>query len=144
MPGSITGASAVFMLSITPIFPTPIQLQQFAADDVFSTDPLESSEVVMGVDGVLSGGFVFVPIKQNITLQANSPSATLFDQWYLAQQTIKDVYPAQGIVQLPTLSQKWTMSNGFLTTYHPIPDAKKLLQPRRFSITWNTVVPAAF
>lgn len=143
MAGTITGANATYLLSIPPIFPLPQQLQGFAADDVFDTDPVEASEVLMGVDGIMSAGFVFVPVKQNISIQADSDSATLFDNWYLAQQTIKDVYYAYGIVNLNTIGKKWILNKGSLTTYPPIPNVKKLLQPRKFTITWQSATPVS-
>lgn len=139
---SITSATSIFFITIPGVFPTPQQLQQFAADDVFSTDALESAEVQMGVDGFLSAGFVFVPVKQQINLQANSISGDIFDQWYASQQLIKDIYPANGVVVLPSQGKKWTMTNGVMSSYMPIPDSKKVLQPRRFAITWESVTKA--
>lgn len=139
---SITGANAAFILTIPSVFPAPQQLQNFAADDVFDTEPLESAEVLMGVDGKMSGGFVFVPVKQVIALQADSPSNSLFDAWWASQQVAKAIFEAQGVVILTDLGTKWVLVNGVLTTYPPIPNVKKLLQPRRFGITWESVSPA--
>lgn len=140
--GSITSANAIYQLSIVLVYPIPQQLQGFSTDDIFGTDPLESAQVQMGVDGVLSAGFVFVEVKQNITLQADSPSNDVFDNWYAAQQLIKDTYRATGLIMLTAIGKKWNMLNGVLTMYPPIPDAKKVLQPRRFGITWESVSPA--
>lgn len=140
---SITAANATFLLTIPSVFPVPQQLQGFAADDIFSTDPLESAEILMGVDGKLSAGFVFVPPKQGIFLQADSPSNAIFDAWYAAQQTVKDIFFADGLVQLTSIGTKWALIRGVLSTYPPIPDAGKTLKPRRFGITWESVSPAA-
>lgn len=150
--GTITGANAVYTLQISPpagaaqvqstLFATPQQLQGFAADDVVTTDPVASVEVLMGVDGILSAGFVYVPIRQMIALQADSASNAVFDAWWNAMQTTKDVYLAQGVITLTTIMTKYALTNGSLTTYHPIADVKKLLQPRRFGITWQSVSPA--
>lgn len=139
---TITGANAVYLLAITDVFPTPQQLQQFAADDVFSTDPLGSAEVIMGVDRRLSGGFVAVPVKQSISLMADSDSMDVFDQWWAAMQAEGDTFIANGVVLLPSLGQKWTLTKGFLTDYMPIPDTKKLVQARKFGITWESVSQA--
>lgn len=139
---SITGANAVFMLTIPDLYDTPQQLQGFAADDVFSTDALQSAETLMGVDGHLAGGFVFVEIKQTIALQADSPSNDVFDNWHQAQQGAQEVFIANGMVILSNLGRKWTMTRGFLTTYPPLPNAKKILQPRSFGVTWQSVRPA--
>lgn len=149
--GTITGANAVFTLQISPpafapqvsatLFANPQQLQGFAADDSFATEPVASVEVLMGVDGILSAGFVYVPIRQTIALQADSPSNALFDNWWNAMQTTKDVFLAQGVITLTTIQTKYSLLNGSLTTFHPIADVKKLLQPRRFGITWQAVTP---
>jgi hypothetical protein len=139
---TITAANAVIMFSIPGLFPTPQQLQGFAADDITDTDALESAEVLMGVDGVLSGGFVYVAVKQNYALQADSPSAQIFDQWYATQQQIQDLYTAQATLLYPSIGTKWAMTKGFLTSYMPIPAAKKLLQPRKFTVTWQSISPA--
>lgn len=139
---SITSANATFFISIAGLFPAPQQLFKFAADEVFDTDPIEAAEVQMGVDGYKTAGFVFVPVKQGISLMADSPSAALFDQWYAAQQTARDVFNANGTIYLPTLGTKWAMINGTLTTYPPLPNARKVLQPRKFGVTWERVSPA--
>lgn len=139
---SITGATAVIMLTIPALFPVPFQLQGFAADDVYDTDDLQSAETLMGVDGKLSGGFVYVPVVQRYALQADSPSITYFDEWWSAQQALREVLSVNGLVSLPSLGRKWTMTKGFLTGYKPVPDGKKLLQPQRFGITWESVFPA--
>jgi hypothetical protein len=140
---SITSANAVLMMSIRNLFDTPQQIQGFAADDIFGTDPITASETMRGVDGKLSGGFVYNEINQNYSLMADSPSVDIFDQWYLAQQAQRDTYVADMTILLTSLGTKWALTNGFLKTYPPIPDAKKVLQPRRFTITWETVSPAA-
>lgn len=150
--GTITGANAVYTLSIAPpafspqvsgtLFATPVQLQGFAADDAFATEPLASVETLMGVDGILSAGFVFVPVRQTISMQADSISNDLFDLWWNAMQTTRDVFLAQGVITLTTIQKKYALTNGSLTTYHPLADVKKLLQPRRYGITWQTVSAA--
>lgn len=139
---SITGATAIVMLAVPGLFPIPQQLQGFAADDVFSTDPLESAEVLMGVDGRLSGGFVYVATRQNYSLQADSASVSFFDTWWLAMQSLRDALPANGLISQPALGKKFSMTRGFLTGYKPIGDTKKLIQPQPFAITWERISPS--
>ena len=139
---TITSANAIVMFSIPLIFPIPQQLQGFAADDVFDTDPLESAETLMGVDGKLSAGFVFVPTLQNYALQADSPSVFIFDTWWNTQQIAHEVFFANATVLLTSIGKKWAMTNGVLSNYKPLPDAKKVLQPQRFRVTWESSLPA--
>jgi hypothetical protein len=150
--GTISGNNAVYTLSISApanspqvsptLFAAPIQLQGWAVDDAFATEAVASVETLMGVDGFLSAGFVFVPIRQTIAIQADSVSNALFDNWWNAMQTTRDVYVAQGVITLTTIQTKYALTNGSLTTYHPMADVKKLLQPRRYGITWERISPA--
>ncbi len=140
--GDITAANAVFIVSVPLLLPIPQQLQGFAADDIFDFDDVDAAETLMGVDGTLSAGMIFAPKMQNITLQADSASnGSLFDPWYAGQQAATAVFPAQGVVSFPSLGTSWTLITGFLTRYKPVPDAKKILQPRRYRITWQAVTP---
>jgi hypothetical protein len=139
---TLTGANSVIMLSIAGLYPTPVQLQGFATDDVFDTDAVDSAETLMGVDGYLSAGWVATPKKQTYQLQADSPSNRIFDAWAAAQEGIGEVYVATGIIRLPAIGMSYAMTRGFLTSYKPTPAVKKIMQPRQYGITWQSVLPA--
>lgn len=138
----LTSADIVLMLAQPILFPVPVQVQGFSADDVFSIDQIKSVETSMGVDGVLSGGFVFTEIGQNIILQADSLSNDLFDIIYQSQVAGLTTYPLFGQVTIPAISSKFAMVNGFLTGYTPAPAAKKTLQARSYMITWGRIAPS--
>src|SRR4051812_37923738 len=106
MAKSITASNALFFLTIPGVFFTPQQLQGFAADDVFEMEGIQTSEVLMGVDGVLSAGFVFVAVPQSINLQADSDSVLVFDAWYAAEQAAGEKIRASGFVEFPALRRK--------------------------------------
>jgi len=139
--GDITAANASLVLALTPLFTAPQQIQGFAADNVYGLPAIESVETLMGVDGILSGGFVWKPQQQTIELQADSPSNAFFDIWYTQQVAGQTTYTVNGVLTIPALRLKLIQTLGFLTGYK-LPDAKKLMQPRQFGITWNLVVPA--
>ena len=140
---TLTAANAIIMLSISGLYSVAQQLQGFAAEDVFDADAIDTAETSMGVDGRLSAGLVLNPIKQGFTLQGDSDSIDLFDNWYLAQLAVKDLYWASGSVTLKSIGRKYTMTNGVLQNYKPISDAKKILQPRKFSLVWESVTVTA-
>lgn len=140
---TLTVANSVYMLVILDLFPVPQQLQGYAADDVFTTEPVDSVETVMGIDGKLSGGWMPTPKRQTIVLQADSPSTLMFDAWQQAQDAVRDAFVANATIQLPSLGRLFVCTKGFLTSYAPVPDARKILQPRRFQITWENVIGAA-
>lgn len=138
----ITSANSVLMLSIGGLYPTPQLLQGYSADDVFDAEAVDSAETQMGVDGNMSAGFIFVPINWNVTLQADSLSNDIFDNWYAAQQAARAPYWASATVVLPSIGRKWAMTNGVMVSYMPMPAGKKVLQPRKFGIRWERISPA--
>jgi hypothetical protein len=140
--GTISASDAVLTITVPPIIPSPIQLQGFGTDDVFDIPSIKSVETMMGVDGILSGGFVYVEIKQTITLQADSLSnQAVFDAWWAQMQGSKSVYVASGLIKLPSVATKYILTNGYLTGYKPAPAAKRVLHARTFEITWGSIGP---
>lgn len=137
--GSITASNAKIYLSVAGVFDTPQPLQGFSADDIFDTNDIQPTETIMGVDGKLSAGKIFVPLIQNIVLQADSVSNDVFDQWAAAMEKLGDVYWAGGTTLLTSISREYTLVNGSLTGYKKVPDARRVLQPRRYQITWEAV-----
>lgn len=139
---SITSANAVIMLAVPGVFPSPQQMQQFSADDIFSNDPIQVNQVEMGVDGTLAAGFVFNPVSWSISLMADSPSHQFFDTWYQSMVTAVETYRCNGTIWLRGLNRKFDMVNGALTTYRVMSDAGKTMRSRAHVITWQRVQPA--
>lgn len=136
---TLTNANSVFTLAVASVYPTPQLLQGYATDDAFTADDVAPVEVVMGVDGKLSGGYTPVPYVMTVMLQADSASCRIFDDWHAAQKAAKEVYTASGLIVLQGTQQKFAASKGFLTSYSPAPAAKKILQPRKFVITFEDI-----
>ena len=139
---SITSANAILMLSVSGLFSAPQQLQGFATDDMYDAEDLEVGQVMMGIDGKLSAGFVFNEVTWGVTLQADSDSNGLFDQWYAAERVAKEKLRADGQVKLLATGQKWIMTKGYLTNWKPMPPGQKTLKPRKFSMKWESVIPS--
>ena len=89
---TITSANSVLTLAVNGLFPVPQVIQGYAVDDAFEGEAVQQAEILMGVDGVLSAGKVFVPYKMTIHLQADSPSVFLFDTLRNAQNADVDRY----------------------------------------------------
>jgi hypothetical protein len=139
---TITSANAVLMLAVVPVYAVPQQIQGFSTDDAFDVEAAEFAQVMMGVDGKMSAGFVPNVTRMTINLQADSTSMSFFENWDQAQKVSQDLYPASGTITLPSLSKSYTMSNGILTSIVQAPRAGKVLQPRAFTITWQSITPA--
>ena len=80
--GTITSTNSVIQLSVNLVYPNAQQLQGYSADDVFDIEEIDVAETSMGIDGLLSGGLIYVEIPWSISLQSNSPSCAVFDNWY--------------------------------------------------------------
>lgn len=137
--GTITSANATYTLVEATQYPSGVTLQQFSTDDMFDAEAVKNVELQMGIDGILSAGFVFVEIPQTITLMGNSVSNDVFDDIYNAQIAGVEALPLSAVILMPSISRQWTCTNGFLTSYKPMPGAKKTLQPRTYQITWNAM-----
>jgi hypothetical protein len=137
---TITSANSVLTLSVSGVYDSPVNIQGYAVDDAFESEAVQQSEVLMGVDGVLSGGKVWVPYKMTVHLQADSPSIEIFDAWRAAQDAQVDVFVANANIVLPSTGMSYSLVNGYLTTATPFPAVKKTLQPVVYEITWQTIV----
>lgn len=139
---TLTAANSVFTLGIAGLYPVPQLIQGYATDDAFAFPDVKPGEAMMGVDGKLSGGYLPYPTEQDITLQADSASILIFDDWLAAQNAAKEIYIANAVLAYPAIAKVFTLTRGILTMTSPAPTAKKLLQPRRFHITWESCSPA--
>lgn len=136
---SITSSNAIITLTIPGLFAVPQQLQGFSADNVYDMGDQEIVQTSMGVDGLLSGGYVNNPIEQSFTLQSDSPSNVIFEVWASTQRQAKDIYVANGETRLPSLNRSYVSTKGYLISLPPAPSAGRILAPRRYVIRWERV-----
>jgi hypothetical protein len=128
------------MLGVAGLYTVPQQLQGFGADDMYSIEAVETKEVMQGVDGVLSAGWIPQIKTMSITLQADSASNTFFEAWYAAEEAAMDTYFGFGTIVQPAVNKAYTLTNGVLTNYTPLAEAKKVLQPRKFQLKFQMVI----
>lgn len=139
MTQTITSANSVFMLVVAGLFPAPVRIEGYSSDKAFATEALPLAETMMGVDGKLSAGYTPNPVKQTISLQADSPSKSIFAAIVQATKSAREVYFLSGSIALPATGESFTLTRGVLTVTKQIPDANKVLQPVEFEITWESV-----
>lgn len=142
--GTITAANAIYTLAVSRVFPIPQQLAGYSTEAAFDTEASEPAEVVIGVDGILSAGFVPFLTTQTIHLQADSLSNVMFETWNAAQKASFEIFLAQGSISMPSIQRQWTLTNGVLRSFVPIPSAHKVLQPRDYTIVWGSIDPAPY
>ena len=137
---TLTSANSVLSLSVAGIFSAPQNIQGFATDDMFESDAIQQAEVMMGVDGYLTAGKVFVPYKMTVHLLPTSPSMTMFEIWRNQQDGQADVFRCDGSITIPSIGRIYTLQKGYLTSAPAFPAAKKTLSPVAFEITWERII----
>lgn len=141
---TITSANSVYQLSVADLYPSAQKLQGYAADDAFVAEAIDLAEVVMGVDGRMSAGFVFTPVQQTVTIMPDSPSLEIFETIMNATQTAREVYRCNATIVLPAIKRKYSLKNGVLTRAPQMPGVRKTLQPVAFTITWEKITSEAY
>jgi len=139
---TLTAADAILMLQVAPVWPVFTRIKGFAADDITNIDAVDTAETVMGVDGRLSAGYVPAPLRQTITLQADSQSNDYFEEWYRYERQNRQKLVASGQIVFRGTQRTYICTRGFLRNYTPIPAARRILQPRTFTIEWESVTSA--
>ncbi len=137
---TLTSANASLALSVANLYAQPVILAGFSTDMIYNSDPMVSAEVLMGVDGVLSAGFVYNPFRFNIELQADSESNQVFDDWWSNSQQNKQAYVGTLTIILPSVKKQALLNRGFLISFPGLPDAARILRPRRFGMVWTPPV----
>lgn len=141
---TLTAANSTFTLAVEGIFPVPVKIQGYSTDAAFEMDAVEGAEVMKGVDNLMSAGWVPSIKQQTITLQADSPSATLFETWVQAMDSAREVIWCDGVIVQPGLGQIYTLTRGVLRNYSRMSSVRRTMQPRPFIIAWTTVVSAPY
>lgn len=139
---TLTTANSAVSLSARGVFPVPFPLEGYATDDSFAVDDVNPAEVFMGVDGRLSGGYVPQAKVVTFMLQADSPSLVYLDQVIAVQDSSRENVLFDGTMFIQGVQDKVAMTKGFLTSYTPAATAKKTLQPRKFTFTFERFTKA--
>ncbi|WP_233234494.1 hypothetical protein [Bordetella sp. LUAb4] len=141
--GTLTAGNSVLTLTVNGVFPVPQKLEGYSATDAFAAGDTTAGVVVMGLDGKLSGSYVPHPVPLTITLQADSPSAVIFDAWLTAQQSARQVFYANCMLSIPSVGSKYAFTRGVLTSASVLPAAaQSQLQPRKWTITFESCSPS--
>jgi hypothetical protein len=139
---TLTAANSSFTITLPNVFPVPIEIEGYATDDAFEAEAVKPSEVMMGVDGVLSAGYVPYPTILRFTLQANSPSIFYLDIWREAMDARQETFAAQATIAAPSLGKLFTFNTGYLTSATVMPPGKKMFQPAHYEITFQNSIAA--
>lgn len=134
----ITSANAICVLTVDNLYPSGIQIQNFATDSSFATSDITVAEVRMGVDGHLAAGYVPSAIDVTLSIEASSPCLEQLQNIIETQQRNKSALKCSMQITIPSRGKEYQLSNGFLLTGHMFPDGKKVLDPTNWQFTFET------
>lgn len=141
MPATLTTANSVLALTTEALFPAAQILTGYAADNIFEADAVENGEYSMGIDGKLSAGFVFNEIPLTLTLQADSPALSLFEQIWQYEVSNRTKLQQQLTITLPANRRRYDMKAGFMRSYKA-PAGQKILQPGVVGFVFARIEPS--
>jgi hypothetical protein len=139
---TITTANSSFAIAIPGVYNSPVNINGYATDDAFAIEDIEKVEARMGVDGKASFGYKFELYQHDVTLQGDSASFDIFNNWQIAMDAAREVLKASATIVIPSIGYKYVFTNGTMTRFKAFPDAKKVLQTTKFRLTWESVVGA--
>ncbi len=139
---TLTTANSALAIAVRGLFPVPQNIEGYATDDSFSVEDVNPVEVMIGVDGKLSAGFTPYLTVMTIMLQADSVSVAMFDSMLAAQAANKELFYMDGVLIVQGTGKKYAMTKGVLSTATPAETGKKVLQPRKYTITWESMTKA--
>lgn len=137
---TITSANSSFAIVIPGVYNSGTNVSGYATDDAFAIEDVERIEARMGIDGKASFGYKFELYQMDVTLQGDSASFDIFNNWQTAMDAVREVIVASATIIIPSIKKKGIFTNGAMTRFKPLPDAKKTLQTTRFRLTWESVV----
>lgn len=140
---TITASNSTYILTV-PEAGIAQFLQGYATDAAFDTDGSDSAEIVIGVDGKMSAGYVPYMTNQTIHLQADSASVTIFEAWLAAEKAVNEKFIAGAIISIPSTKKQYICTKGYLKTVSQMPNAHKTLQSRDFVITWENIAAVPY
>lgn len=112
----LSGSGATILWKARGYSDTYVKLEGFKEDSAISISDTDVGVTVRGVDGILSGGFVFGSPKMTIDLEANSNSRAALTNCYQAMKSQKDAYVFDFVIEHPGLKIRQTFS-GFMTSF---------------------------
>lgn len=139
---TITSANSVVTFTVPGLFPAPVQLQGYSADRAWATDNVELAEVQRSVDGRQTAGYIFNSVRQTFSLQADSPSKSVFLAIQNAMKAAREIFYIQGTIDLPSTGESFVCRRGVLQAVKALPDAARVLQSMDFMVVWESIDPS--
>lgn len=138
---TITSANSVITLFAPQYSPLPLIVGGAATDEWVGIDPQAQAEVMKGVDGRMSAGWLPSITQTTIKLQADSDSLAWMRGLLTAQTANREIlWLTTGTIMIPGVNESYVLSKGVIENGGIIPGIGKVLSPLVYTIKWDRVV----
>lgn len=142
---SITGSTGLSSLgTLSGVLGVPTTLEGWAAETAFSIDAQQQAVVIQGVDGKAHFGWVPSLANFNINLMPDSDSQDFVENLMTAQRVMRETLMITGVLIVPALAKKYSLSNGAITSGTVVPTNARTLSAQATIITFESATPAAY
>jgi len=135
---TITSANAVVTLRVPGLYNSPVKLEGFQTDAIVSPAQVNPVIAEMGADGHMSVGWVPTTKQITFSFAADSPSRQVMEDWYNAQEALREVMLCEVEAVLSSVNRKYTGLRGAMTTAQPGVNAQQTLRGSQFVITFES------
>jgi len=134
-----TAVDIIVALVVPTLYDSPVILEGYDPDEVFSPDAYKPSESVMGVDGHACHGLINSLTKIKFKFAPNSPSLDIFQTWQATQRATSTLLPGNVTITMPSQGMEYQLTNGALSSMPLLPAVKKVVQSSEFEVTFEAV-----
>lgn len=139
----ITSANSSLRIVVPAFYPGGFDVDDYAADNMFETAPLQNKEDLMSADGKYHAGFIFNPAEFTLNLMPTSNSLTLMEDWTAAERASISAFACNAVLTIPAIGKKYNMVNGVLFSLPPLPPGRRVLQPRPAVFHFESITASA-
>ncbi|MCX7132270.1 hypothetical protein [Aeromonas sp.] len=139
----ITSANSSLRIVVPAFYPGGFDVDDYAADNMFESAPLQSKEEMMSADGIYHAGLIFNPAEFTPYLMPTSKALALMEDWTAAERATARVFSCNAVLTIPAIGKKYNMVNGVLFSLPPLPPGRRVLQPRPAVFHFESITASA-
>lgn len=131
---TITSANSTIMFRAKGIYDNWIQVQGAQTDSFWKFEEQARAEARVGVDNIVSYGYTPFVSTIDLSLEANSPSVSIFDRVLARFDADSEVTTVELMVSVPAVGLNYTFEGTFVSSHGGI-SGGKLLEGVNYKLT---------
>lgn len=141
---SLGGITGIDLSAYSDFIGVPWEMEGWAADRAFEVSAQATAETVLGVDGKVHYGWVPGLIQFEFTVMPDSDTAYFLETIYTIQRELRETLELNATLKIPALQKGYSLSNGVLTNYTPLPAHQRVMAGQTSQMTFERSTPAPY